>query len=85
VEKGSNFCAFINREADTIIENARVEFNRNNRIKMYHRFHEILHEEQPYTFMFARPALVAVSRRFANVKVHTMGLDFEEWKVNTGK
>ncbi len=35
--------------------------------------------------MFTTPALVAVSRRFDNVKVHTMGLDFEEWKVKKHK
>jgi peptide/nickel transport system substrate-binding protein len=85
VEKGSNFCSFVNREADSIIERARVEFDRNRRIRLYHRFHEILHEEQPYTFMFAQPVLYAVSRRFENVKVHTMGLDFEEWTVKVSK
>ncbi len=85
VEKGSNFCSFVNSEADSLIERARVEFDHKKRIKMYHRFHEILHEEQPYTFMFTQPALVAVSRRFDNVKVHTMGLNFEEWTVKTGK
>ncbi len=85
VEKGSNFCSFVNSEADSIIKKARVEFNQGRRIKLYHRFHEILHEEQPYTFMFTSPALSAVSRRFDNVKVHTLGLDFEEWKVKVSQ
>jgi len=80
-ERGSNFCNFSNREADAIIEAARMEFNEDRRTRMYHRFHEIIHEEQPYTFLYSTPALVAVSRRFDNVKVHKRGLNYLEWKV----
>jgi peptide/nickel transport system substrate-binding protein len=81
VEQGSNYCAFVNREADSIIEKGRMEFDGRKRMKMYHRFHEIIHEEQPYTFLFCNPALVVVSRRFENVKVHQRGLKYIEWKV----
>jgi peptide/nickel transport system substrate-binding protein len=79
MEKGSNYCGFSDPESDRIIEDARMEFDENRRIKLYHRFHEILHREQPYTFLFSTPELVAVSRKYDNVKVHTMGLDFLEW------
>ena len=41
---------------------------------MYYRFQEIIHDEQPYTFLFTIEALEAVSRRFMNVKVYPMGL-----------
>ncbi len=81
IKEGSNFCAFRNAEADRLIEAARVEFNEERRIAMYHRFNEIVHHEQPYTFMFCNPAMAAVSRRFDNVKVHTKGLNYLEWKV----
>jgi peptide/nickel transport system substrate-binding protein len=81
VKQGSNFCAFVNREADSIIEKGRREFNRKKRMRMYHRFHEIIHEEQPYTFLFCNPALVVVSKRFENVRVHLRGLKYIEWKV----
>ncbi len=70
-----------NKEADMIIERARKEFNEEKRIAMYQRFHEILHEEQPYTFMFLFPTHAAVSKRFDNVKVHMRGLKITEWKV----
>ncbi len=81
IEKGSNFCSFKNDEADRIIIEARKEFNEDERVKMYRRFHEIIHEEQPYTFLYTTPALVAVSKRFGNVKVHLRGLKFLEWKI----
>ncbi len=78
-DKGSNFVGFKNDEADRIIESARREFDADKRRKLYHRFHEILHEEQPYTFLFTTEALVAVSRRFQNVNVYPMGLAPREW------
>lgn len=85
VEQGSNFCGFVNAEADRIIERARREFNEEKRIAMYRRFHEIIHEEQPYTFLYCTPALQVVSRRFENVIVHTTGLKIEEWRVKEGQ
>ena len=80
-DKGSNFVGFKNEEADGLIEEARKEFDAGKRRKLYHRFHEILHEEQPYTFLFTTEALVAVARRFENVRVYPMGLHPREWWV----
>jgi peptide/nickel transport system substrate-binding protein len=81
VAQGSNFCGFSNPEADSIIARARVEFDTGRRVRLFHRFHEILHMEQPYTFLFCSPSLVVVSRRFDNVRVHRRGLNYLEWKV----
>lgn len=81
VAKGSNFVGFKNEEADKLIEDARQEFDAKKRYKLYHRFQEIVHDEQPYTFLFTSKALVAVSRRFENVEVYPMGLDSRYWWV----
>ncbi len=80
-KKGSNFVGFVNKEADEIIEKARREFDAKKRNELYHRFHRIIHEEQPYTFLFTMNALVAVDRRFQNVNVYPMGLEPREWWV----
>lgn len=80
-DSGSNYISFRNSEADEILEKARREFDDDKRAKLYHRFHEILHEEQPYTFLYANPELKAVSRRFTNVNVYLMGLDIKEWGI----
>jgi peptide/nickel transport system substrate-binding protein len=79
--KGSNFVGFTNAEADKLIEEARQEFDPEKRRRMYHRFHQIVHEEQPYTFLFTMESLVAVSRRFRNVQVYPMGIAPREWWV----
>ncbi len=80
-DKGSNFVGFKNAEADRIIDTARQEFNQEKRNELYHRFHEILHEEQPYTFLFTVEALVAVAGRFRNVNLYPMGLEPKQWWV----
>lgn len=51
-DRGSNYVGFRNAEADSLIEAARQEMDPEKRNAMYFRFQEILHEEQPYTFMF---------------------------------
>ncbi len=80
-DKGSNFVGFVDPEADKIMEEARLEFDEQKRFAMYHRFHAILHEEQPYTFLICRQTLESVDKRFQNVKVYKAGLDSREWWV----
>lgn len=79
--RGSNFVGFTSAEADTIIETARETFDRDKRIELYHRFHEILHEEQPYTFLFCSKSLLAVDKRFHGIVMYPFGPDSEEWWV----
>lgn len=79
--KGSNFIGFKNEEVDHILEAARTEFDRDKRIKMYRRFQEILYEEQPYTLTFNFQSLVAIDKRFRNVRVYKRGVMPEEWWV----
>ncbi len=79
--RGSNFISFKNAEADQLIEEARTEFDEKRRNSLYHRFQEILYDEQPYTFLFANYSLVVTSRRFQNVVVHKTGMNTLEWEL----
>ena len=72
---------FRDKEADRIIEEARITFDKEKRIQLYRDFHRILHEQQPYTFLFVSESLVAVDRRFNNVNVYPLGIDTTEWWV----
>lgn len=81
-EQGSNFVGFKNKEVDQIIEWAREIFDKDKRNQLYRKFHKIIHEEQPYTFLYTGPALVVRNKRFKNVKVYKGGLDILEWKVS---
>ena len=59
----------------------RETFDMEKRIALAHRISEILHEDQPYTFLFCPYSLVALSSRYRNVKVYPSGLASEAFWV----
>ena len=79
---GSNFISFKNPEVDQILEEYRREFDMEKRIALYRRFQEILHKEQPYTFLWKGRTAQAYSRRFRGVNWYPIGADTQEWWVN---
>lgn len=82
IDKGSNLTGFQNKRVDHLIEKARKEFNRKKRAKMFNEIHRIIHEQQPYTFLFCSMNLIAVDRRFQNTKIYNpIGVDPIEWWV----
>jgi len=83
--RGSNYVGFNNEECDQIIEEARATLDREKRMKLWHEVHRILHEEQPYTFLFNRPAMAFVDQRFQNVRMHKVRLYISEWYVSAGE
>ena len=42
---------------------------------LWHRVHRILHEDQPYTFLFNRKGFAFVDNRFRNVQVTAVGIN----------
>ncbi len=50
-------------------------------MKLWHDMHQLLHEEQPYTFLFASPERAFVHERFNHVVQHDYRLYFSEWYV----
>ena len=82
VEGGSNHVSFKNEEVDEILEAYRVEFDPGVRKELIDRFQEIIHVEQPYTFLFMQRAITAWDRRFHGVTWYPSGsTDLSEWWV----
>jgi len=79
--RGSNYVGFNNPKADAIIEEARQTLDPDKRNKLYHQLHRIIHEEQPYTFVYTRPEQRFLDKRFENMIIHKLGLDEHEWYV----
>ncbi|MBM4263996.1 MAG: hypothetical protein FJ145_21565 [Deltaproteobacteria bacterium] len=71
--KGSNHIAYKNPRVDKILEEYRREFDPKKRIELYREFQKILHDDQPYTFLFTPKSISAVSRRFRGVEVLPIG------------
>lgn len=67
--KASNFISFKNKEADEIIETARNTFDQEKRVELFHRFHGIMHEEQPYTFFSVPITVFVTNQRYQNFTI----------------
>ena len=72
---GSNHVGFENAEADRLITEIRRTFDVGERIKLFHEFHKLIHEEQPYTFLVVPETLLVVSGRMHNVRCFPLGVD----------
>lgn len=66
--KGSNWYSFINAEADKLMEDIRVEFDKTKRYQMHYRLQELITDEQPVSFLFATPQRIGMVDRFDNVE-----------------
>jgi len=78
---GSNYVDFNNPEADKLMTDARVIFDEEQRRPLYRRFGAILHEEQPYTFMWVRPRLTLLSRRLKGMRESLSFWQWQDWWI----
>jgi peptide/nickel transport system substrate-binding protein len=74
VKKSSNIAGFDHEEANTIMETARRTLDLDKRIALYNRFHRIIHQEQPYTFLMCPHSKLAIHKRYQNVIVYPLGV-----------
>jgi peptide/nickel transport system substrate-binding protein len=78
-----NFITYKNEEVDRLLLEGRRIFDFEKRKEIYHRIHEILSEEQPYTFLYVPDALPVLHKRFKGVEKAPIGIwhDFINWYV----
>jgi peptide/nickel transport system substrate-binding protein len=81
--EGLNFVRFRDREADELLEKARATADREERKRYYDRFQEILHEEQPYLFLFVPYSLPMIHARFRGIEPAPAGItyNFDRWWI----
>ena len=84
---GLNLVRYKNPEVDKLIDQAVKTIPEAERIKLYQRIHEILYEDQPYTFMLEpSSSLIAYGKQWQQVKPwynYALGDDF--WWVTSTK
>lgn len=78
---GLNFVGYRNPEVDDLLERARSTFDQAERKKLYDRFQEVLHRDQPYCFLYVPYSLPIVSSRFQGLELAPEGLthNFIRW------
>ena len=76
--QGDNFVQWANAEVDDILEKGRRELDVTKRMEYWHRMHQIIHDEQPYTFVCERPWLRVVGPRVGNFNEYKNGFQYDE-------
>jgi len=75
IKASSNHVSYKSEEADKLIEEGRRTMDVNKRIEIYKQFFKIVHDDQPYTFLFSPTVLSAQHRRYRNARVYVQGMD----------
>ena len=79
---GDNRTSYSNPELDKVIAEARVTLDDDARMKLWNRVHQILHEDQPYTFLLNRQSLKWANNRIKGINESDVGLNWE--MLNSG-
>lgn len=72
---GDNYVHYVNEELDQLIDTARNTVDAEERRELWHEVHRILHEDQPYTFLYTRESVLFLDQRFRNVEITKVGLN----------
>ena len=76
--------SYANPQLDRLIEEARSMTDEEKRMPLWRECHAILHEDQPYTFLYVRKFLMVADSRYRNVEPIAIGInDRDEWYVPT--
>ena len=68
-----NFVAFKNKEADDLIIKIRREYGHQRQVAYCHRLHEIIAQEQPYTFLYVGKWTAVLDKRIVIKKTDAEG------------
>jgi peptide/nickel transport system substrate-binding protein len=82
-EGGANYGAYSNPEVDLLIEAIAREGDPAQALPLFHRLQAILHEEQPYTFLWEPDWLIGIHRRVQGARPNALRtlFELEEWHL----
>lgn len=76
--QGHNFIQW-DAGQDQYIDAIKAELDYEKRMAIFHQFHELVHNEQPYTFIRSVPWKRFISKDFENVHTYQKGLEQREF------
>lgn len=76
--QGHNFIQW-DAGQDQYIDGIKATLDYEERMKIFHQFHALVHEEQPYTFVRVSPWLRFINKDFQNVHTYPKGLEQREY------
>jgi peptide/nickel transport system substrate-binding protein len=87
VPGGLNFIGYKNPEVDALLERGRRTLDQAERKKAYDAFQKILHEDQPYMFLYTPYSLPILTARIQGVVPAPAGIsyNFTKWWIPRDK
>lgn len=83
--QGDNFTQWSNPEADRLIDLGSRTVDFDERMEIWHQLHELIHEEQPYTFLMELPWRRFTTKQTKNFNEYNSGIEYYEfWKAPSG-
>src|SRR3989338_2803610 len=76
-----NFVSYKNETVDRLLEEGRRLFKEEERAPIYRRIHELLSDEEPYTFLAVPDSLFVLHKRFRGAVLAPIGIsyNFTKW------
>lgn len=74
---GNNFIGYSNPQVDTLLEDVRAAPTLADAGPLLARLQEIVHRDQPYTFLWQSKRLMGVSNRLHGVRANHLGSYYE--------
>ncbi len=87
IDGGENYGGYSSAEVDTLLEKIREESDLNKLRDYLWKMQEIIHYDQPYTFLWEPMRIVAYNKRLKNVQSnYLLSLyNLHEWYINSGR
>lgn len=83
--QGDNFTQWSNPRADSLIDRGSQTVDFDERMAIWHDLHELIHNEQPYTFMYELPWRRFTTKQTQNFNEYNSGIEYYEfWKDSSG-
>jgi peptide/nickel transport system substrate-binding protein len=67
VQAGQNYAGYVSSDADRLLEAGRASTDRGKRKEAYYALHKIVHDDEPYSFLYVPERYYAWSRRVHDV------------------
>lgn len=83
IDGGSNFGSFRNPELDAILDGIQHTTDQDEAKELFQAAQRLIHQEQPYTFLWEPTRMVALSRRWENVVPTAQSVlqNISEWRL----
>ena len=75
-----NFVGYQNKTADKLMDKLKIHLPKERQKKLYYQFQEIIHEDQPVTFMYWISDIVGINKRIKNINITPLGAITHCWE-----